>query len=81
MDTNVSANWREQGVVNSAWDRWFEMTTPEGRYTLSSLNPPRTVLDRVELDEVERYLSTRGFIESTRCGGLCRGPTWEGGVR
>lgn len=59
MDTSISANWREKGVTNWARDCGFEMTQQDGRYTMSSLYPPRIVLERVDIDEVECYLSTR----------------------
>ena len=54
-----SENWRETGVANWARDSGFHMAQEDGLYTLW-LSYPRMkiVLDRVELDEVERYLST-----------------------
>ena len=59
MDTNDDANWREKGVTNWARDCGFGITRQDGRYTMLSLHPPKIVLDQVDLDEVERFLSTR----------------------
>ena len=57
MDTNDNANWRETGVTNWALDNGFTVTAESGRYTMQSADSPTIVLDRVELDEVEHYLS------------------------
>jgi len=57
MDTENNPNWREKGVGNWARDLGFVVTREGDTFTMRSADSPIIVLDRVELDEVERYLS------------------------
>ena len=58
MDDFDGVSWRETGVRNWARDCGYVMTQADGLYNLWLSSPRTRVLDRVELDEIEGYLST-----------------------
>ena len=58
MDETDAVSWRETGIRNWARDCGFVMTHEDGLYNLWLSSPRTRVLMKVELDEVEGYLST-----------------------
>ena len=57
MDTEDNSNWREKGLGNWARDLGFVLTREGGTFTMRWADFPIIVLNRVELDDVERYLT------------------------
>jgi len=53
----LDPNWREKGVINWARAAGLDIAQHDNRYTMWSKHSLKIVLDNVELDEVERYLS------------------------
>lgn len=58
MDDYDAGSWRETGIRNWARDCGFVMTHEDGLFNLWLSSPRTRVLMKVELDEVEGYLST-----------------------